>query len=470
MNERIASLFDRAAARGTHADAASVFEAAVHKQEAPRGGFGTEPPRRQVPGWVAAAAAAVLVLFVVGGSTWILRGDDPEVADEPIATTVAPPVTATTERPSPSTTVPGSTTVAGPDQIDSVRLDQYTEISNDLFARTPLVRGQDAPPLEGVTISGEPFDLLDLLGKPVLVHLWYSDDTYIDSDGWVLRWDVAGIKTLEEKAGDSIEVVSVAAWGDPTNAAQIASTLGFPSTVVLPTEWDEWGLSSIDTIGTHPIWVLVDGSGRVVDGFYAMYERYAGEPNDGMSAFPAIDTLIGQLAHPDDGLLQPGDVFRSFYSPQIAVTVPAPGWRAGTISCDWHLDYLFLEYLQNPQSVLTIGPIRSDLPISEIANQVASRLPESVVAESTLLGASAIRIDATLPEAGGSFEIPGVRLGPSQPHRSTVVLFLTDRPEGKFFVSLIGSPDTFSTFQQEAMPIVATLEFPPPAAEATTTC
>jgi hypothetical protein len=57
-------------------------------------------------------AAASLVLAVLGGTTWILRGDAPEVADEPVTTiTVTPEVTVTTEIP-PATTVAPVTTMA----------------------------------------------------------------------------------------------------------------------------------------------------------------------------------------------------------------------------------------------------------------------------------------------------------------------------------------------------------------------
>lgn len=66
------------------------------------------PLSRQPSGWVVATAAAALVLFLMGGAAWLLRGDAPEVADEPTVTTVAPSVTVTTVAPALTTTVPGT--------------------------------------------------------------------------------------------------------------------------------------------------------------------------------------------------------------------------------------------------------------------------------------------------------------------------------------------------------------------------
>jgi hypothetical protein len=62
--------------------------------------------------WVAVVVAAA-ELVLIGGTTWILRGDAVQVADEPAATiTVTPEVTVTTEMPPPTTAAPPVTSDA----------------------------------------------------------------------------------------------------------------------------------------------------------------------------------------------------------------------------------------------------------------------------------------------------------------------------------------------------------------------
>jgi hypothetical protein len=49
--------------------------------------------RRQLPGWVTAAAAAFVVIVAIGGATWLLRGAATDVADEPATPTTDAVVT-----------------------------------------------------------------------------------------------------------------------------------------------------------------------------------------------------------------------------------------------------------------------------------------------------------------------------------------------------------------------------------------
>jgi hypothetical protein len=108
LNDHIASLFERAAARGTHADGDGVFEAAVRRLESPTPEtVNARPERHEVPAWAVASVAAVVVLVVVGLPMLLLSGGESIVADQP-ATTV--PMTVTTV--SPATVAPSVATMA----------------------------------------------------------------------------------------------------------------------------------------------------------------------------------------------------------------------------------------------------------------------------------------------------------------------------------------------------------------------
>jgi len=93
--------------------ASDVREAADRAHLPPSNMATVQPLRRQVPGWVAAATSAVVVLVAVGGVAWLLGGDTPETA-EPAVTTVPQPVTTIASESTTSTTEVAPTTIPAP--------------------------------------------------------------------------------------------------------------------------------------------------------------------------------------------------------------------------------------------------------------------------------------------------------------------------------------------------------------------
>ncbi|MBW2551864.1 MAG: hypothetical protein JRE73_14120 [Deltaproteobacteria bacterium] len=80
-------------ALGTHLDEG---HRPIGSDEVLSGRFETATSSEPRSRWWVAVVAAAAVLALIGGTTWILGGDAPEVADESTVTTVAPSVTATT--------------------------------------------------------------------------------------------------------------------------------------------------------------------------------------------------------------------------------------------------------------------------------------------------------------------------------------------------------------------------------------
>jgi hypothetical protein len=193
LNDHIASLFDRAAARGTHADGDGVFEAAVRRLESPTPETANaRPERHRVPAWAVAGVAAVAVLVVVGLPILLFSGGESIVADQP-ATTV--PLTVATV--SPATVAPSVTTVA------PVLL-AYDEVLDGSVAaiRTSIALASDGSPViasyaSDVDIFGDEETTISVIRlvmcldpqcaePPVVVDLadveWQGDGPYLTVD------------------------------------------------------------------------------------------------------------------------------------------------------------------------------------------------------------------------------------------------------------------------------------------------
>ena len=113
----------------------------------------------------------------------------------------------------------------------------------------PLASGE-APPLSGRLISGQPFDLGALRGRPVLVHFWAD---------WcpICRAEHGSIASLAQDA--AIVSVAMQSGDDDTVRAYLrAEGLSFP-TIADPTRSiaARWGVRAVPTS------FVIDSSGRI---------------------------------------------------------------------------------------------------------------------------------------------------------------------------------------------------------------
>ncbi|UHD15363.1 protein disulfide oxidoreductase [Thiocapsa bogorovii] len=115
----------------------------------------------------------------------------------------------------------------------------------------PLVTGE-APPLAGVTLDGQTFDLDALAGRPVLVHFWAS---WCPVCGLM---DGAVASIAEDYAVVTVAIQS----GGPDELRRDMAESGHAFPVIAdPAGWiaDRWGVVGV------PATFVVDSSGRIRD-------------------------------------------------------------------------------------------------------------------------------------------------------------------------------------------------------------
>lgn len=114
--------------------------------------------------------------------------------------------------------------------------------------------GDPAPPIEGLTLAGQPFDLAALRGRPVVVNFWASwcgpcrDEFPLFS------------AQLEEHAGTGLALVGVMYKDDPGLARAFADEFG----IAWPTVTDPTGaLAAAYRVVAPPQTYFIDRAGIV---------------------------------------------------------------------------------------------------------------------------------------------------------------------------------------------------------------
>jgi cytochrome c biogenesis protein CcmG/thiol:disulfide interchange protein DsbE len=87
-------------------------------------------------------------------------------------------------------------------------------------APTRIERNQPAPPIAGVTLEGEPFNLADLRGRPVVVNFWGPTCVPCRTEFPLLK------QKLEEHVEDGLVVVGVLMDDPPDLARQFIADEG----------------------------------------------------------------------------------------------------------------------------------------------------------------------------------------------------------------------------------------------------
>lgn len=83
-----------------------------------------------------------------------------------------------------------------------------------------IAKGQPAPQIAGVTLDGEPFNLEDLRGHPVVVNFWGPNCVPCRTEFPLLK------EKIEEHAGDGLVVVGVRMGDTPEEARAFIENYG----------------------------------------------------------------------------------------------------------------------------------------------------------------------------------------------------------------------------------------------------
>lgn len=237
----------------------TVFADVELEELTPAGHIGLEPPRRQVPGWVAAAAAAVLVLIAVGGTAWILRGDAPETA-EPAVTTVPQPVT-TTALESVTPTTGAAPTTETPSQFVPVPNPRAGALGNNGLKDGPWVFS-NAAGFPGAFVTW--FEV----GEPPVLHV---DVVECVSDGCsnVVRTRLEGLTGVDQWPVSRPLVLADGSWAWVSGQELVIcddSVCSKTSRIALADDF--WGGNAALTDDGRPVFILAlndpPGSGAAV--------------------------------------------------------------------------------------------------------------------------------------------------------------------------------------------------------------
>ena len=135
----------------------------------------------------------------------------------------------------------------------------------------PLV-GSPAPPLTGELLSGQPFTLDDLSGKPAVVFFGGSECPPCVEHLPLLQ------RAIDE-FGERISFITVLHpeyEHDPQNAAALIQTEGYTFPAVQPDDLSEYGPAESSVILGVPTTMLIDADGNIAAVFYGIrnYEAY----------------------------------------------------------------------------------------------------------------------------------------------------------------------------------------------------
>ena len=117
----------------------------------------------------------------------------------------------------------------------------------------PTFEAKDAPPVVGTTLDGEPFDLADYRGTPVVLNFWAS---------WCgpCRRELPALAAFA-KAHPEIQVIGVDYQDDVAAARTLAAETGatWPSVV------DDGPIGAAYEVPGLPATYLIDAQGRIVE-------------------------------------------------------------------------------------------------------------------------------------------------------------------------------------------------------------
>jgi thiol-disulfide isomerase/thioredoxin len=132
------------------------------------------------------------------------------------------------------------------------------DVASDPYKQTGLRKGEIAPSWSGTLLDGSTLRLEQTRGRPLLVLFWAD---------WCPRGDPACdvLRQFDEISrgyADRARFVSVDLGGSRDEAGKIMRDLGYRFAVIDDASGDvakSWGVEAV------PIWVLLDGDGRVVE-------------------------------------------------------------------------------------------------------------------------------------------------------------------------------------------------------------
>ncbi len=276
-------------------------------------------PRSRLVRWrpfAAFAAALVVVVAAVAGVAWLLAGDPPVVGDTTPpppteAPTTAPPETTTepTAPPTPATTATTPPATAPPlpaEAAEPITLDElqtafadpalWSEELRESYVGGSLTEHDffgleigTTLGFEGELLGGGSFSTDALAGRPAVIVAWYGEPDSFDPDaGWTqLHDNLSALEKVHEAFASRLGVVSIFIpydgafqGGEPSRATPpggafheaVAEQLTrnrytFP-VVVEPATPDGRPMTAWTELGdAMPAWVLIDDSGRIVEGF-----------------------------------------------------------------------------------------------------------------------------------------------------------------------------------------------------------
>ena len=117
----------------------------------------------------------------------------------------------------------------------------------------PKFEAKDAPPVLGTTLDGEPFDLADYRGTPVVLNFWAS---------WCgpCRRELPALAAFA-KANPEIQVIGV----DYQDDVEAARTFAAENGATWPSVVDDGPIGAAYEVPGLPATYLIDAQGRIVE-------------------------------------------------------------------------------------------------------------------------------------------------------------------------------------------------------------
>jgi DsbE subfamily thiol:disulfide oxidoreductase len=118
---------------------------------------------------------------------------------------------------------------------------------------SPKFEAKDAPPVLGTTLDGEPFDLADYRGTPVVLNFWAS---------WCgpCRRELPALAAFA-KAHPEIQVIGV----DYQDDVEAARTFAAENGATWPSVVDDGPIGAAYEVPGLPATYLIDAQGRIVE-------------------------------------------------------------------------------------------------------------------------------------------------------------------------------------------------------------
>lgn len=133
------------------------------------------------------------------------------------------------------------------------------QLEKNPYYKTKLAPAKPAPNWHATTLTGKPFQLTDLRGKPALLLLlpdWCGDDPNVCDD-------LAPLEQAYQKSNHRTQVVWVDTLG---GTAQGAKKLARLNHFTLPIIVDhKYASQKAWAPGGYPFWLLLDSRGRVIE-------------------------------------------------------------------------------------------------------------------------------------------------------------------------------------------------------------